>query len=183
MWRIEVPKPALVLRADDIEPWTTDDGAYLSQHVIGRDSAGAGDMLLNRGTLKSGRSLDGGNHPENDEVYYIISGHAVLDLGGDAITGAGTTTYRVEPGMVFFIPAGTYHRLRDAGDEDVVILTIWPTAPTPGANHLHEVRTQTWGTGFKLRAGRTLESDGDARVVTDPSRQWTPVVATNGIDS
>jgi mannose-6-phosphate isomerase-like protein (cupin superfamily) len=131
-------------------------------------------MLLNRGTLKAGQSLDGGSHPENDEVYYIVSGTAVLDLGGDPTTGEGSRPYRVEPGMVFFIPAGTYHRLRDAGAEDVVILTIWPKPPTPGANHLHEVRSKTWGTGFRLREGRTLEDDGATRYVRDDS--WTPAL-------
>jgi mannose-6-phosphate isomerase-like protein (cupin superfamily) len=171
----------LAMRADDVEAWATDDGAYLSQHVIGRDSCGSGDMLLNRGTLKAGRSLDGGSHPENDEVYYIVSGRAVLDLGGDPATGDGAVPYRVEPGMVFFIPAGTYHRLRDAGDEDVVILTIWPTPPTPGANKLHEVRSTTWGTGFRLRDGRTLEDDGTTRYVRDES--WSPAIAPDAAGS
>ncbi len=61
--------------------------------------------------------LGGGNHPDNDEIYYVVSGETLVDLGGDPVTGEGRQTYRLVPGMVVFIPAGIFHRLRNDGDE------------------------------------------------------------------
>jgi mannose-6-phosphate isomerase-like protein (cupin superfamily) len=147
----------VVLRADDIEPFSYDGSTqYLSQQVVGSENGGAHDMLLNRGTLQPHAALPGESHADNDEIYYIVSGQSWLDLGGDAESGEGAQAYRVEPGMVVVIPAGTFHRLRNDTDTELVILTIWPQPQRPGANKLHDKRRQTWGTGFKLRQGREL---------------------------
>lgn len=160
----------LVLRADDVEPYIyAGDDAYLSQQVLGSENTTLHDVFLNRGVVKAGRSLHGGSHPENDEVYYIVSGRSWLDLGGHPTTGEGARSYRVEAGMVIFIPAGTYHRLRNDGDEDLVILTIWPQPAGPGAHGIHEQRMAEWGSGFRLRAGRRLVADGDGAVVVAES--------------
>ena len=94
--------------------------------------------------------------PTTTRFTYIVSGQSWLDLGGDPESGDGAQAYRVEPGMVVVIPAGTFHRLRNDTDTDLVILTIWPQPQRTGANKLHEKRRQTWGTGFKLRQGREL---------------------------
>lgn len=169
-------KPHLVLRADDIRPFThPEEPGYRSQHVLGSETSGTHDLLLNRGTVLAGQSLTGGNHPNNDEIYYIVSGHGVVDLDGDPSTGEGGLTYRVEPGMVVFVPAGTYHRLRNETDADLVILTIWPQPSTPGANGIHDERLKEWGTAFRLRDGRELRTNGTARRVVEPDAGWDPL--------
>ncbi|MDQ6669327.1 MAG: cupin domain-containing protein [Chloroflexota bacterium] len=168
----------LVLRADDVEPFPAGDGiGYLSQHVLGEEVTGLHDMLLNRGTLAPQQALHGEAHPDNDEVYYIVSGQAWLDLGGDARTGAGSTSYRVAPGVVAFIPAGTFHRLRNDGDVDLVLLTIWPQPVAPNGNGLHARRVRTWGSAFKLREGRTLVAATDGDYVAEPGG-WSPIPAS-----
>ena len=144
--------PALVLRADDIEPFThPHDGSYHSQHVLGSETTGLHDLLLNRGTVDPHAGLSGGNHPDNDEIYYIVRGNAVVDLGGDPTSGVGHETFRVEPDVVVFIPAGTFHRLRNDSDEPLVLMTFWPQPATAGANGIHDRRLAEWGTGFRLR--------------------------------
>jgi mannose-6-phosphate isomerase-like protein (cupin superfamily) len=161
----------LVLHIDDVEPFLQPgQDVYLSQHLLGRENCGLHDCFLNCGRLAARRALGGGNHPDNDEVYYVVSGHSWLDLGGDPNTGKGCASYAVEAGSVAFIPAGTFHRLRNEADEDVVILTIWPQAPAPGANGVHDERLAAWGTGFRLRPGLSLvEANGGAHVAPDPT--------------
>ncbi|MBV9356443.1 MAG: cupin domain-containing protein [Chloroflexi bacterium] len=165
----------VVLRADDIEPFQALDGiGYLSQHVLGQELTGVHDMLLNRGTLAPHQDLPGESHPDNDEVYYIVSGRAWLDLGGDPHSGAGSTSYRIEPGMVAFIPAGTFHRLRNDGDQELVLLTIWPQPVAPDGNGLHARRLQAWGTGFRLKQDRRLVDSDGGRYVAPAAGQTRP---------
>lgn len=167
----------LVIRTDDIEPFThPEDPAYHSQHVLGEETTGRHDLLLNQGTVDPHKGLGGGNHPDNDEIYYIVSGQTLVDLGGDPVSGEDHETYRLVPGMVVFIPAGVFHRLRNDGDDPLVILTIWPQPSVVGANGIHDERLETWGTGFRLRAGRELVSvDGAARVIAS-EEAWDPLV-------
>jgi mannose-6-phosphate isomerase-like protein (cupin superfamily) len=168
----------LVIRTDDIEPFTHPaDPAYHSQHVLGQETTGRHDLLLNQGTVDPHQGLGGGNHPDNNEIYYVVSGETLVDLGGDPVTGEGHETFRLVPGMVAFIPAGVFHRLRNDGDEPLVILTIWPQPSVTGANGIHDERLETWGTGFRLRQGRELVTvNGAARVVA-PDEAWDPLVS------
>ena len=88
----------LVIRTDDIEPFThPEDPAYHSQHVLGQETTGRHDLLLNQGTVDPHKGLGGGNHPDNDEIYYIVSGETLVDLGGDPVSGDGHETYRLVP--------------------------------------------------------------------------------------
>lgn len=171
-----MPRPHLILRADDVLPFVhPEEPGYQSQHVLGSEMTGTHDLLLNRGTVLAGKDLTGGSHPDNDEVYYILEGRAVVDLGGDPNSGEGCLTYRVEPGMVVFIPAGTFHRLRNAFDKDLAILTIWPQPSTFGANGIHDQRMKEWGTAFRLREGRELRMEGAACRVVEPGTGWDPL--------
>jgi mannose-6-phosphate isomerase-like protein (cupin superfamily) len=167
----------MVIRTDDIEPFTHPaDPAYHSQHVLGEETTGRHDLLLNQGTVDPHGELGGGNHPDNDEIYYVVSGRTLVDLGGDPVDGTDSETYRLVPGTVVFIPAGTFHRLRNDTAESLVILTIWPQPAKPGANGVHDERLETWGTGFRLREGRELvRGRGAARVIA-PNEGWDPRV-------
>ena len=170
--------PYLVLRADDVEPFThPDEPGYHSQHILGYEMTGGHDLLLNRGTVDAHHGLGGTNHPDNDEIYFALSGWAYVDLGGHPDTGEGALTYRIETGMVTFIPAGVFHRLRNVSDEPFTLLTIWPHPAKRGANGIHDMRLDTWGTGFRLREGcRLVTRDGAARVI-EPSSEWDPLSA------
>ncbi len=171
------PAHYMVIRSDDVLPFTHPaDPAYHSQHVLGAETTGRHDLLLNRGTVDPHQGLGGGNHPDNDEIYYVVSGRTLVDLGGDPTTGVGHKSYRLEPGMVVFIPAGVFHRLHNEDDEPLVILTIWPQPSVAGANGIHDERLETWGTGFRLREGRELVVEGDSARVVAPVEGWDPIV-------
>ena len=162
-------KPSyLVLRADDIEPFThPEELGYHSQHVLGKEITGGHDLLLNRGTVDRNYDLGGGNHPDNDEIYYAEAGECQVDLWGHPDSGEGHTTFTLGPGGVVFIPAGTFHRLRNRSSEPFVVLTIWPQPAVYGANGIHDARLEAWGSGLRLRDGCRIESvaSGGGRVV------------------
>lgn len=169
----------MVIRTDDIEPFThPGDPAYHSQHVLGEETTGRHDLLLNQGTVDPRGELGGGNHPDNDEIYYVVRGSTLVDLGGDPVSGVGCETYRLVPGTVVFIPAGVFHRLRNDTDEELVILTIWPQPASAGANGIHDERLETWGTGFRLREGRELLASTAAARVIAPGEGWDPRVSS-----
>ncbi len=142
----------LVVRAKEVEPFIAPgmEGIYESQNLIDRESVGSRSLNVNRGVLKAGQRLEGGSHPsEYDECYYIVSGRAKLALGGDPETGVGSETVDVEPETLVFIPGGTFHALDNPYGEDLVILTLWPRHPEPGANGLYDARKAAWGTSFR----------------------------------
>jgi mannose-6-phosphate isomerase-like protein (cupin superfamily) len=169
--------PYFVLNADDIEPFThPGETVYHSQHVLGTETGADHDLLLNRGTVDPQSGLGGGNHPDNDEVYYGVSGSCLVDLGGDPNTGDGGRTYRMREGSVVMIPAGTFHRLRNDTDEPFVLLTIWPQKADRGANGIHDQRVDDWGTGFRLRDGIQLVEDGTSRRAVAAGPDGDPLV-------
>jgi mannose-6-phosphate isomerase-like protein (cupin superfamily) len=128
--------------------------------------------------LRPRSALGGSAHPNHDEVYYILRGRGTLDLGGDPQTGHGAETYLVEEGSVVYIPADTFHALRNDSDHDLVILTIWPQPIRPGDNGLHDGRLKEWGTAFRLNDGCEVHETPQGRYVTDPTRNWNPLLRT-----
>jgi mannose-6-phosphate isomerase-like protein (cupin superfamily) len=146
----------LVVRADEIEGFALpgDEATYASQCLIDRDGVRSANLSINRFTLKAGRRLKGSAHPVgNDECYYVLRGRAKLHLGGDPKTGVGGEVHDVEPDTAIFIPGGTFHALDNPHDDDLVLLTIWPRPPEPGANPIYDGRRKAWGSSFRKKAG------------------------------
>ena len=106
----------------------------LDHEITGRD----GVIQMNHGTVKAGFALGGATH-EEDEIYYILSGHGKLQLDDEIID--------VFPNQVIFIPAGCFHALDNSGsDEDMCILTFWKDWRF---NDAYEARLKAWGKSFK----------------------------------
>jgi len=146
--------PDLIVRADEVEPFVLpgDEGIYESQCLIDRDGVNSRDLNVNRFTLKAGKRLHGASHPVgSDECYYVLRGKGRLALGGDPRTGEGGQVHDVGPDTAIFIPGGTFHALDNPYGEDLVILTIWPRPPAPGANAIYDERRRAWGTSFRKR--------------------------------
>lgn len=151
----------LIVRADEVESFTLPDIAdiYESQCLIDKDGVNSQYLHVNRGTLMAGKKLHGGSHPAgSDECYYVLRGRARLALGGDPNTGEGSKVYEIGPDIAVFIPGGTFHALDNPYDEDLVILTIWPRLPEPGANRIYDERRRVWGTSFRKKLGPTTAS-------------------------
>jgi mannose-6-phosphate isomerase-like protein (cupin superfamily) len=60
--------------------------------------------------------------PHNeDEIYYVISGRASIEIDGD--------TQRLEPGAVIFVAKHVDHRFKDI-EEDLELLVLFAPAET-----------------------------------------------------
>lgn len=104
-------------------------------HVItGRDNV----IQINHGTVAPHSLLGGGVH-EEDEIYYILSGHGTCRLGDDVV--------EVHEGQVIFIPAGCFHALDNSqSDKEMTILTFWRDYRF---NDAYAERVRQWGKSFK----------------------------------
>jgi oxalate decarboxylase/phosphoglucose isomerase-like protein (cupin superfamily) len=83
----------------------TDDPAVSMMHVI----------------LLPGKGHDRHNHPESDEILYILAGE------GDQMVDDGEP-FAVRPGQTVFIPKGAFHSTLNTGYEPMVILAIYAPA-------------------------------------------------------
>jgi mannose-6-phosphate isomerase-like protein (cupin superfamily) len=112
---------------------------YESRMILDHAITGRDDVIqINHGTVKAGYALGGATHDE-DEIYYILSGHGKLQLDEKIVD--------IAPDQVIFIPAGCFHALdnRDS-DEDMCILTFWRDWRF---NDAYEERLKQWGKSFK----------------------------------
>ena len=122
------------------------EDAYVSRLLVDRESVGSDYLVANHFTLKAGQSTDAGSHPDPyDELYYVLSGCALLRLGDPP------EVFEIEPGTVAFIAAGTMHALDNVGTQDLEILTVMPHQLVKGSNPLYDARLDAWGTSFKLQ--------------------------------
>ena len=112
---------------------------YESRMILDHVITGRDDVIqINHGTVKAGYALGGGTH-EEDEIYYILSGHGKLKLDEEIV--------EVKPNQVIFIPAGCFHALDNReSDEDMCILTFWRDWRF---NYAYEARLKAWGKSFK----------------------------------
>jgi len=113
--------------------------SYESRMILDHVITGRDDVIqINHGTVKAGYALSGATH-EEDEIYYILSGNAKLQLDEEIIDVAG--------GQVIFIPAGCFHALDNReSSEDLCILTFWRDWRF---NDAYEKRIKKWGKSFK----------------------------------
>jgi len=134
-----------VVEIDKVMPFEFEEsnGEYLSRMLIDSKNSESQRLQFNYGVLKAGCLTPGCSHaPPHDEVYYIVSGEAILEMDGEE--------YNLAKGMVVFIPAGVHHALRNESDtEDFALLTVWPGDPEPGANPVYDERLAAWGTTYR----------------------------------
>ena len=128
----------LVVDVDKVMPLSFgnsyDSRMILDHEITGRDNV----IQMNHGTVKAGYALGGAAH-EEDEIYYILSGHGKLKLDKDIVD--------VYADQVIFIPAGCFHALDNSqSDEDLKILTFWRDYRF---NDAYEERIKQWGTSFR----------------------------------
>jgi len=71
--------------------------------------------------LLPGKGHDRHNHPDADEILYILAGE------GDQMVDDGEP-FPVRPGQTVFIPTGAFHSTLNTGYEPMVILAIYAPA-------------------------------------------------------
>lgn len=78
-------------------------------------------VVFRKRALHPGASI-GLHTNDKDEVYYVLSGRGELTLEGKVS--------EVGPGDAILTRDGDSHGLRQLGDEDLVILVVFPKRPT-----------------------------------------------------
>jgi quercetin dioxygenase-like cupin family protein len=78
-------------------------------------------VVFRKRALHKGASI-GLHTNDKDEVYYVLSGRGELTLEGEVS--------EVGPGDAILTRDGDSHGLRQLGDEDLVILVVFPKRPS-----------------------------------------------------
>jgi mannose-6-phosphate isomerase-like protein (cupin superfamily) len=76
-------------------------------------------LVFRKRALKPGSGI-GLHEQQEDEIYYVLSGKGVMTLDGK--------TVEVTPGTAVLTRTGSSHSLKQAGDEDLVILINYEAA-------------------------------------------------------
>lgn len=132
------PLPPLQVEVKKVKPLIFGK-EYESRMILDHVITGRDDVIqINHGTVKAGYALGGATH-EEDEIYYILSGHGKLKLNDEIVD--------VSANQVIFIPAGCFHALDNRNsNEDLCILTFWRDWRF---NDAYEARLKLWGKSFK----------------------------------
>ena len=75
-------------------------------------------MSFGEVVLLPGRGHDRHNHPESEEILYVLSGEGeqMLDDG---------EAFRVGPGDTIYVPTGVFHSTRNTGWEPMRLLALY----------------------------------------------------------
>jgi len=94
-------------------PFTTADGSTIRELLAPRNSA-IRKQSLAEARLAPGMATTPHHHAVTEEIYYILSGTALMTLAGESRD--------VGPGDAIAIPPGTRHTIRNTGPEELVFL-------------------------------------------------------------
>jgi mannose-6-phosphate isomerase-like protein (cupin superfamily) len=116
-------RPAVVREAD--LPWESwDDPAVRAKSpirwklLVGGERTPSRDLTVGVCEIPPGASLLLHHHAPG-EVYYIVEGEGVCEIG-DVVTPVG-------PGTALFIPPNARHRTRNTGQDPLRFVWIFPT--------------------------------------------------------
>jgi oxalate decarboxylase/phosphoglucose isomerase-like protein (cupin superfamily) len=98
-------------------PTMTFDWGVIKPLVSGDSSA----VSMMHVILLPGKGHDRHNHPESDEILYILAGE------GDQMVD-DREPFPVRPGQTVFIPKGAFHSTLNTGYEPMVILAVYAPA-------------------------------------------------------
>lgn len=98
-------------------PTQTFDWGAIKWFVTPELTKGAG-ITFGEVVLQPGRGHDRHNHPESEEVLYVLSGEGeqMLDDG---------EAFNVKPGDAIYVPTGVFHSTRNTGWEPMRLLALY----------------------------------------------------------
>jgi mannose-6-phosphate isomerase-like protein (cupin superfamily) len=102
-----------VVNRDSIEKFTTKDGSAIREILAPANSSLRAQSLA-EATLRPGQSTEKHLHVKTEEVYYVLSGSGLMEMGEEK--------RKVGPGDGIAIPPGSEHRLKNTGGENLVFL-------------------------------------------------------------
>jgi len=90
-------------------------GGQVSHLLLGRGEFGARNLVITwvEGEPGSMQAVHG--HPDNEQVYVIVRGRGVMQIGDEMD--------EVGEGTLVFIPPGAAHAIKNTGDEPLVFVS------------------------------------------------------------
>ena len=82
-----------------------------------KDNKTLKNLVLSSTELKPAQKTRGHSHPGQEEVYYFISGKGTIQIDESAKF--------VEPGDVFLIPDGAFHRVINDGEMNLIFNCVF----------------------------------------------------------
>ena len=98
-------------------PTQTFDWGAIKWFVTPDGTEGAG-LTFGEVVLQPGRGHDRHNHPESEEILYVLSGE------GEQIIDDGDP-FPVKPGNTIYVPTGVFHSTRNTGWEPMRLLALY----------------------------------------------------------
>jgi mannose-6-phosphate isomerase-like protein (cupin superfamily) len=95
-----------VWNIDRVPAYTTKDGSEIRELLAHRNSCIRNQTLADA-RLPRGRGTTPHRHLKTEEIYYILDGEGLMQLGDQ--------TREVGPGDAIAIPPGTVHRITNTG--------------------------------------------------------------------
>ena len=89
--------------------------------LVATDNTEDPEVSLMHVILLPGKGHERHNHPDSDEILYILAGE------GDQMVDDGAP-FAVRPGQTVFIPKGAFHSTLNTGYEPMAILAIYAPA-------------------------------------------------------
>ncbi|MFM8635140.1 MAG: cupin domain-containing protein [Planctomycetia bacterium] len=111
-----------VINQQEAVPFTTADGSTIRELLAHRNSA-IRKQSLAEARLAPGQSTTPHHHKVTEEIYYVLTGTALMTLAGE--------TRPVGPGDAIAIPPGMIHTIKNTGSVELVFLCTC----APGYEH------------------------------------------------
>jgi quercetin dioxygenase-like cupin family protein len=89
------------------------------------EHGGAKNMIFGIVTFPPGSDPGTHSHAAEEEVIYVISGNGETVVGGQ--------TYPLAPGVAVFTEPGVEHGVKNTGDQDLVLVSVFSPPVVPGA--------------------------------------------------
>jgi oxalate decarboxylase/phosphoglucose isomerase-like protein (cupin superfamily) len=98
-------------------PTQTFDWGAIKWFVTPELTEGAG-ITFGEVVLQPGRGHDRHNHPESEEILYVLSGEGEQMLDDHE-------PFAVKPGDTIYVPTGVFHSTRNTGWEPMRLLAVY----------------------------------------------------------
>jgi oxalate decarboxylase/phosphoglucose isomerase-like protein (cupin superfamily) len=98
-------------------PTQTFDWGAIKWFVTPELTEGAG-VTFGEVVLQPGRGHDRHNHPESEEILYVLSGEGEQMLDDREV-------FQVTPGDAVYVPTGVFHSTRNTGWEPMRLLALY----------------------------------------------------------
>jgi mannose-6-phosphate isomerase-like protein (cupin superfamily) len=94
-------------------PFTTADGSTI-RSILDRTNAPVRHQSLAEASLPPGGATERHFHRASEEIYFILSGTALMELDGQI--------QAVKPGDAVLIPPGAWHQITATGESELRLL-------------------------------------------------------------